>query len=76
MPGVDDVDYLTNSSMMDVDFLPDHLLIIGGSYIGLELTRASQGAQMATDAQVIDVAPIPAGNEAVVEALESENDSQ
>ena len=30
------VDYLTNSSMMEVDFLPEHLLIIGGSYIGLE----------------------------------------
>jgi len=34
--GLDQVPYLTNSSMMDVDFLPPHLLIIGGSYIGLE----------------------------------------
>ncbi len=34
--GLDQVDILTNSSMMDVDFLPDHLLILGGSYIGLE----------------------------------------
>src|SRR5208283_1297220 len=34
--GLDQVDYLTNSSMMNVDFLPDHLLVIGGSYIGLE----------------------------------------
>lgn len=31
-----DVPYLTNSTMMDVDFLPEHLVIIGGSYIGLE----------------------------------------
>ncbi|MCZ6769582.1 MAG: FAD-containing oxidoreductase [Acidobacteria bacterium] len=30
------VDYLTNSSMMELDFLPEHLVIIGGSYIGLE----------------------------------------
>lgn len=30
------VDYLTNSSIMDVDFLPEHLVVIGGSYIGLE----------------------------------------
>lgn len=30
------VNYLTNSTMMDVDFLPEHLIIIGGSYIGLE----------------------------------------
>ncbi len=36
MPGLDQVKYLTNSSMMDVDFLPRHLVVIGGSYIGLE----------------------------------------
>jgi pyruvate/2-oxoglutarate dehydrogenase complex dihydrolipoamide dehydrogenase (E3) component len=36
MPGVKDVPFLTNSSMMDVDFLPEHLIVIGGSYIGLE----------------------------------------
>ena len=34
--GIDQVPYLTNSSMMDVDFLPRHLIIVGGSYIGLE----------------------------------------
>ena len=34
--GIQGVDYLTNSSMMEVDFLPEHLVIIGGSYIGLE----------------------------------------
>ncbi len=36
MPGLDQVPYLTNSSMMQVDFLPRHLVIVGGSYIGLE----------------------------------------
>ncbi len=36
IPGLDSVDCLTNSSMMDVDFLPEHLIIVGGSYIGLE----------------------------------------
>lgn len=36
MPGLDQVPYLNNSSMMEVDFLPEHLLIVGGSYIGLE----------------------------------------
>ena len=36
MPGLDQVPYLTNSTMMGVDFLPEHLIIIGGSYIGLE----------------------------------------
>jgi pyruvate/2-oxoglutarate dehydrogenase complex dihydrolipoamide dehydrogenase (E3) component len=35
-PGLDQTGYLTNSSMMDVDFLPEHLIVVGGSYIGLE----------------------------------------
>ena len=39
MPGLDQVAYLTNSTMMDVDFLPEHLLIVGGSYIGLEFAQ-------------------------------------
>jgi pyruvate/2-oxoglutarate dehydrogenase complex dihydrolipoamide dehydrogenase (E3) component len=36
MPGLDQISYLTNSSMMEVDFLPEHLIVVGGSYIGLE----------------------------------------
>ena len=36
MPGINEVPYLTNSSMVDVDLLPQHLVIVGGSYIGLE----------------------------------------
>jgi pyruvate/2-oxoglutarate dehydrogenase complex dihydrolipoamide dehydrogenase (E3) component len=36
MPGIDEAPFLTNSSMMDIDFLPEHLVIVGGSYIGLE----------------------------------------
>jgi pyruvate/2-oxoglutarate dehydrogenase complex dihydrolipoamide dehydrogenase (E3) component len=36
IPGLEDVPFLTNSSMMETDFLPRHLLIMGGSYIGLE----------------------------------------
>ncbi len=38
-PGIESVQYLTNSGMMDVDFLPEHLIIIGGSYIGLEFAQ-------------------------------------
>jgi pyruvate/2-oxoglutarate dehydrogenase complex dihydrolipoamide dehydrogenase (E3) component len=38
-PGRSEVPYLTNSSMMSVDFLPPHLLVIGGSYIGLEFAQ-------------------------------------
>jgi pyruvate/2-oxoglutarate dehydrogenase complex dihydrolipoamide dehydrogenase (E3) component len=36
MPGIDKIEYLTNSTMMEVDFLPRHLVIVGGSYVGLE----------------------------------------
>jgi pyruvate/2-oxoglutarate dehydrogenase complex dihydrolipoamide dehydrogenase (E3) component len=39
LPGVRDVPFLTNSTIMDVDFLPEHLLIVGGSYIGLEFAQ-------------------------------------
>jgi pyruvate/2-oxoglutarate dehydrogenase complex dihydrolipoamide dehydrogenase (E3) component len=39
IPGLDQVPYLTNSSMMDVDFLPRHLVVLGGSYIGLEFAQ-------------------------------------
>lgn len=35
-PGIDSVPYLTNVSLMQVDFLPQHLLILGGGYIALE----------------------------------------
>ncbi len=36
LAGLDRIDFLTNSSMMEIDFLPEHLVIVGGSYIGLE----------------------------------------
>jgi pyruvate/2-oxoglutarate dehydrogenase complex dihydrolipoamide dehydrogenase (E3) component len=39
MPGIHDVSFLTNSSMMDIDFLPEHLVIVGGSYVGLEFAQ-------------------------------------
>lgn len=39
IPGLANVSYLTNSDMMRVDFLPEHLLIVGGSYIGLEFAQ-------------------------------------
>ena len=39
MPGVADVPLLTNTGMMAVDSVPEHLLIVGGSYIGLEFAQ-------------------------------------
>jgi pyruvate/2-oxoglutarate dehydrogenase complex dihydrolipoamide dehydrogenase (E3) component len=40
MPGLDQVSYFTNSTIMESDVLPEHLLIVGGSYIGLEFAQA------------------------------------
>src|SRR5437867_4257152 len=39
LPGIEDVPFFTNSSMMGVDFLPRQLVIVGGSYIGLEFAQ-------------------------------------
>jgi pyruvate/2-oxoglutarate dehydrogenase complex dihydrolipoamide dehydrogenase (E3) component len=39
LPGVKDVPFLTNSTIMHVDFVPEHLVIVGGSYIGLEFAQ-------------------------------------
>ncbi|HWK67292.1 MAG TPA: FAD-containing oxidoreductase [Rhizobiaceae bacterium] len=39
LPGIEQIDYLTNSSMMDLDVLPRHLVIVGGSYISLEFAQ-------------------------------------
>ncbi|OLE19767.1 MAG: mercuric reductase [Betaproteobacteria bacterium 13_1_20CM_3_63_8] len=39
LPGVRDVPFLNNSTMMALDFLPEHLVIVGGSYIGLEFAQ-------------------------------------
>src|SRR5262249_31247522 len=36
MPGVTDTPYLTNSTLLDLDTLPQHLVIVGGGYVGLE----------------------------------------
>ena len=55
IPGLDRVQYLTNSSMMDVDFLPSHLIILGGSYIGLEFAQMYR--RFGSEVTVIELAP-------------------
>lgn len=55
MPGIDEVPYLTNSSMMEVDFLPAHLVVIGGSYIGLEFAQMYR--RFGSAVTVIEMAP-------------------
>ncbi len=36
IPGLDEVDYLTSTSIMELDRAPEHLIVLGGGYIGLE----------------------------------------
>jgi pyruvate/2-oxoglutarate dehydrogenase complex dihydrolipoamide dehydrogenase (E3) component len=39
MPGIDHVPYLTNTSVLALDKVPEHLAVVGGSYIGLEFAQ-------------------------------------
>jgi pyruvate/2-oxoglutarate dehydrogenase complex dihydrolipoamide dehydrogenase (E3) component len=55
MPGINEVPYLMNSSMMDVDFLPQHLIIVGGSYIGLEFGQMYR--RFGSQVTIIEMAP-------------------
>ena len=77
MPGLDEIDYLTNSSMMEVDFLPEHLLIIGGSYIGLEFAQMYR--RFGSQVTVVEMADRLIGrddddvSETVKEILENED---
>ena len=39
IPGLSDVEYLTNVSVLELDTVPSHLVIVGGSYIALEFAQ-------------------------------------
>ena len=76
MPGIQDVPFLTNSSMMDVDFLPEHLVIVGGSYVGLEFGQMYR--RFGSEVTIVEMGPRLIGREdedvsqAVREILEAE----
>jgi pyruvate/2-oxoglutarate dehydrogenase complex dihydrolipoamide dehydrogenase (E3) component len=53
--GIDQISYLNNSSMMEVDFLPNHLIVIGGSYIGLEFAQMYR--RFGSEVTVVEMAP-------------------
>ncbi len=36
IPGLDQIEYLTNRNLMELDVAPEHLLVLGGNYLGLE----------------------------------------
>ena len=55
MPGLDRVPFLTNSSMMDLDAAPPHLVIVGGSYVGLEFGQMFR--RFGSDVTIIEMGP-------------------
>ena len=76
MPGVGDVDYLTNTSMLALDRVPKHLVVIGGSYIGLEFAQMHR--RFGAAVTVVEKSPRLVGREdedvsaAIREILEAE----
>jgi len=76
MPGIHDVPFLTNSSIMDIDFLPEHLVIVGGSYVGLEFAQIYR--RFGSEVTIVEMGPRLIGREdedvsqAVREILEAE----
>jgi pyruvate/2-oxoglutarate dehydrogenase complex dihydrolipoamide dehydrogenase (E3) component len=55
LPGLDQVRYLNNSTMMDVDFLPEHLIVIGGSYVGLEFAQMYR--RFGSEVTIVEMGP-------------------
>jgi pyruvate/2-oxoglutarate dehydrogenase complex dihydrolipoamide dehydrogenase (E3) component len=76
MPGVHEVPFLTNSSMMDIDFLPEHLVVVGGSYVGLEFAQVYR--RFGSEVTIVEMGPRLIGREdedvslSVREILEAE----
>ena len=61
MPGLDTVPHLTNETMMDLDFVPGHLLVIGGSYVGLEFAQMVR--RFGSRVTVVEMGPRLVGRE-------------
>ncbi len=54
-PGLDAIDYMTNENVMDIDFIPGHLIIIGAGYIGLEFAQIYR--RFGSEVTVVEMAP-------------------
>src|SRR3546814_17176101 len=61
MPGLDAIDWLTNTSILELDRVPEHLLIVGGSYIGLEYAQMHR--RFGADVTVVEKGPRLIGRE-------------
>jgi pyruvate/2-oxoglutarate dehydrogenase complex dihydrolipoamide dehydrogenase (E3) component len=61
MPGIHDVPFFNNSSMMNLDFAPEHLVIVGGSYIGLEFAQIYR--RFGSEVTIVEMGPRLIGRE-------------
>jgi pyruvate/2-oxoglutarate dehydrogenase complex dihydrolipoamide dehydrogenase (E3) component len=61
LPGVDRIPYLTNESMMNIDFLPQELIVVGGSYVGLEFGQMYR--RFGSRVTIVEMAPRLVGRE-------------
>ena len=61
MPGIRDVPFLTNSSMMDLEVLPEHFIIVGGSYVGLEFAQIYR--RLGSEVTIVEMGPRLIGRE-------------
>jgi pyruvate/2-oxoglutarate dehydrogenase complex dihydrolipoamide dehydrogenase (E3) component len=55
MPGVDTIPYLTNSTLLQIDRIPRHLVVVGGSYIGLEFGQMFR--RFGSEVTVVEMSP-------------------
>jgi pyruvate/2-oxoglutarate dehydrogenase complex dihydrolipoamide dehydrogenase (E3) component len=69
LPGIERVFYLTNTSILALDSLPQHLVVVGGSYIGLEFAQMYR--RFGAAVTVVEKGPrlIPREDEDVSEAI-------
>ena len=69
LPGLDQVSYFNNSTMMEVDFLPEHLIVVGGSYVGLEFAQMYR--RFGSEVTIVEMGPrlIQREDEDVSEAI-------
>lgn len=70
IPGLDAVDYMTNSSILELEEAPTRLLVVGGSYIGLEFAQIFR--RLGAEVTVIEMSPriIPREDEEVSAAVQ------
>jgi pyruvate/2-oxoglutarate dehydrogenase complex dihydrolipoamide dehydrogenase (E3) component len=69
IPGLDGVDYLTNSAILKLDRLPGHLVVIGGSYVGLEFAQIYR--RFGAAVSIVEAAPrlVPREDEEISAAI-------